>query len=141
MYFLSRGADSCEDVSGTPLLVFFPVKPRPHYMGAGRIQGGESRSHIRHINWESSTYRSKLHPRNSTTCPKGHHQGGGKTSRCKDPRSGVEESGVTVVGDKYSGGGGCRGRWRILVGRENHTGKHTNNGELDVTSRVRVPLD
>ena len=27
VYSESRGEDSCEDVSGTPSLVFFPVKP------------------------------------------------------------------------------------------------------------------
>ena len=42
MYCESRGEDSCEDVSVAPLLVFFPVNPRPHYMGVGRIEKGDS---------------------------------------------------------------------------------------------------
>ena len=42
MYSESRGEDSCEDVSGTPLLVFFPVKTPSNYMGVGRIEKGDS---------------------------------------------------------------------------------------------------
>ena len=32
-----------EDTSRTPLLVFFPVKPRPHYMVSGRVESGDTR--------------------------------------------------------------------------------------------------
>ena len=42
MYSESRGEESCEDASGAPSLVFFPIKPRSHYMGAGRIEKGDS---------------------------------------------------------------------------------------------------
>ena len=31
--------DIREDPSRAPLLVFFPVKPRPHYMVSGRVYG------------------------------------------------------------------------------------------------------
>ena len=32
-----------EDTSRTPLLVFFPVKPRTHYMVSGRVERGNTR--------------------------------------------------------------------------------------------------
>jgi hypothetical protein len=34
--------DIREDPSRTPSLVFFPVKPRPHYMVSGRIENSET---------------------------------------------------------------------------------------------------
>ena len=64
--------------------------------------------------------RSKLHGQNSTTCQK-RHQGGGKTSRCKDPDSGVEEGDgpemLTGGEGGHDGGveeGSTRGRGRGL---------------------------
>jgi hypothetical protein len=34
--------DIREDTSGVPLLVFFPVKPRSHYMVSGRVESRET---------------------------------------------------------------------------------------------------
>ena len=34
--------DIREDPSSAPLLVFFPVKPRPHYMVSGRVESRET---------------------------------------------------------------------------------------------------
>ena len=45
MYSESRDVDFFEDASGAPLLVVFPVKPRPHFMGVGRIEKGDSEIH------------------------------------------------------------------------------------------------
>ena len=42
VYSKSRGEDSCEVVSGAPSLVFFPMNPRSHYMGVGRIEKEDS---------------------------------------------------------------------------------------------------
>ncbi len=56
--------DIREDSSSVPLLVFFPVKPRTHYMVSGRVEKrhpGEVGSLDEHEDvlrrWESSAYR------------------------------------------------------------------------------------
>jgi hypothetical protein len=56
-----------EDTSRTPLLVFFPVKPRPHYMVSGRVERGKpderetvgslDQHKSSFVGWESSAYR------------------------------------------------------------------------------------
>ena len=93
-----------EDPSRAPLLVFFPVKPRPHYMVSGRVErgipdewetvGSLDQHKSAFVGWESSACRLKLHPRISTACPKTFwkvlwniiKRRGSWTSRCNLPR-------------------------------------------------------
>ena len=49
VYSESRGEDSCKDSSGGPLLVFFPVNPRPHYMGTVLVQKTEKVGLYQHV--------------------------------------------------------------------------------------------
>ena len=77
----SRFKSTREDPSRAPLLVFFPVKPRPHYMVSGRVErvepderetvGSLDQHKSAFVGWESSACRLKLHPRISTACPMG----------------------------------------------------------------------
>ena len=76
----SRIKSTREDPSRAPLLVFFPVKPRAHYMVSGRVErvepderetvGSLDQHKSDFVGWESSACRLKLHPRISTVCPK-----------------------------------------------------------------------
>ncbi len=72
----SEGDRAREVAWSEPLLVFFPVNTQPHYTGTDRIEAGEFQSRTRLCNWESSVCRLKVHLRNSTTFPKGHHHWG-----------------------------------------------------------------
>ena len=98
--------DIREDPSSEPLLVFFPVKPRTHYMVSGRVKRGNTRrvgncgiSRPTRI-WFWGCGSRQCAAESYIFGPQPCVQKGAssrvrrKTSRCKDPGSGVDGGGV-----------------------------------------------